>query len=180
MADTVKERANTDGRDRKGRFTEGNQASKGRKPGASCRALRLAREAAEHVAIPVLVELCKKGNSRACEALLAAGVPKAKPVEMPEPLNLPKAKDRQTFLNGLLTMVRHGEISLDQAARAMELFDGVKPEESKEMDLPDIHIQFVDPRTPTKIEEIPLEGTVFDPSTKLKKISADETFGHYA
>lgn len=142
MADTVKERTETEGRDRRGRFTEGNQASKGRPSGASCRALKLAREAAEHVAIPVLVELCKKGNSRACEVLLAAGVPKAKPVEIPEPLPLPKAKDRQSFFNGLLNMIRRGEISLDMATRAMALWDGM-PESDALIDPLSVQLAFV-------------------------------------
>lgn len=137
-----KRKGTATGRDGKGRFTSGNQAAKGRATGISCRTLKLAREAAEFVAIPVLVELAKKGDIKACEILMSAGVPKSKPVEVPEPLNLPEAADRQTFLGGLLDGVRSGQISLDQATRAMALWDGM-PESDALIDPLSVQLAFV-------------------------------------
>lgn len=71
-------------RDAKGRFlkgTSGNPA--GRQPGATCRALRLARDAAEEVALPALIEAARSGDLDACKTLIAYGLPRQRPVSIP-------------------------------------------------------------------------------------------------
>lgn len=142
MAD--KDRTTTGNRDSRGRFVAGNQVSRGRPHGASNRALRMARDAAENVALPKLIELAQHGDRKSCEILVAYGLPRIKPVELPEPIQLPEYTSRAAFLDGLLNMVRRGELTLDAAARAMSMVDGT-PETNTEIKLPDIQITFVDP-----------------------------------
>lgn len=143
MDDTVKYRTETGDHDQKGRFVKGNRASKGRSAGAVNRALKLAREAAETVALPQLIAMAKDGDRKACEALVAYGLPRLKPVEAPEPLAVPELTDRRNFLIGLLDTVRNGQLTIEQAARLMTLVDGVGAQVNL-APLPPLTIQFLD------------------------------------
>lgn len=103
-------------RDAKGRFlkgTSGNPA--GRQPGATCRALRLARDAAEEVALPALIEAARSGDLDACKTLIAYGLPRQRPVSIPEPVDLPEEGGLSGQMAALLRLVARGEVSATAA-----------------------------------------------------------------
>lgn len=93
-------------RDSLGRFQKGSTGNReGRKPGATCNALRKAREAAESVALPVLIEAAKGGSLDAAKAICGFGLPRQKAVTMPEEL--------PGDIPGLLEAMNRGEVSPD-------------------------------------------------------------------
>ena len=109
-------------RDAKGRFlkgTSGNPA--GRQPGATCRALRLARDAAEEVALPALIEAARSGDLDACKALIAYGLPRQRPVSIPEPVDLPEEGGLSGQMAALLRLVARGEVSATAAGEVAAL-----------------------------------------------------------
>lgn len=109
-------------RDAKGRFlkgTSGNPA--GRQQGATCRALRLARDAAEEVALPALIEAARGGDLDACKTLIAYGLPRQRPVSIPEPVDLPEEGGLSEQMTALLRLVARGEVSTTAAGEVAAL-----------------------------------------------------------
>ena len=103
-------------RDERGRFVKGSVGNpKGRPVGASCRALRMARQAAEDVALPVLIEAAKGGDLDACRVLVGYGLPRQKPVSIPEPVSLPDTENLSDLIQALLKLVAAGEVSTSAA-----------------------------------------------------------------
>ena len=103
-------------RDRNGRFlpgTSGNLA--GRPKGSTCHALRMAREAAEEVALPALIEAAKGGDMEACKVLVSYGLPRQKPVMLPSPVELPETGDLAEMAKGIFRMLKEGQIGVDVA-----------------------------------------------------------------
>lgn len=99
-------------RDAQGRFVPGSIGNpKGRPAGASCRALRMARQAAEEVALPVLIEAARNGNLDACRVLVGYGLPRQRPVTLPEPVDLPDTGTLSDQIQALLRLVAAGEVS---------------------------------------------------------------------
>ena len=117
-------------RDSRGRFLKGCVANPaGRPQGASCRALRMARQAAEEVALPALIEAAKGGDMEACRVLVGYGLPRQKPVEVPEPVNLPDGSAGEQA-RAVLSEVAEGRLSIEAGAR---LLDALKARTQIEM-----------------------------------------------
>ena len=107
-------------RDSRGRFVKGSIGNpKGRPVGATCRALRLAREAAERVALPRLIEAAESGDMDACKVLVSYGLPRQKPVEFPEPVNLTDGSIGEQA-RAVLAEVAGGRLSIEAGARLLE------------------------------------------------------------
>ena len=100
------------GRLSNGHFAKGNRLSPGRPKGSTCNALKTARDAAENVALPLLVTEAEKGNMEAAKALCSYGLPKLKPVSIPAgmPPDVP----------GILEAMAGGEVTVDDAKAALE------------------------------------------------------------
>ena len=99
-------------RDSKGRWKpgkSGNQA--GPKPGASCRALLMARDWAEAKGLPLLMEAAEGGDMDAVRLLVQLGMPRTKAVSIPQPLPSSPA--------GVLDAMAIGELDADTASTAM-------------------------------------------------------------
>lgn len=107
-----KNRSQTAGRDSRGRFATGNKLSKGRPAGASCTALKLAREAAEQVGLPLLISEAADGNVDAARALCGFGLPRLKPLSLPceMPSDVP----------ALLAAMATGQVAVDDVRAALE------------------------------------------------------------
>ncbi len=71
----------------------------------------MARQAAEEVAIPKLVEAAKGGDLDACRVLVAYGLPRQRPVAIPEPVALPETGNLSEQMQALLRLVSAGEVS---------------------------------------------------------------------
>ncbi len=71
----------------------------------------MARQAAEEVAIPKLLEAAKEGDLDACRVLVAYGLPRQRPVTIPEPVSLPDAGNLSEKIQALLRLVSTGEVS---------------------------------------------------------------------
>ena len=88
---TVKETDSSRQRAAGGLFAKGNTMSPGRKRGSVNKALRLARQAAEEVALPMIIELAKQGDIDAAKALLQVGLPKNKATFELDPIDFKDA-----------------------------------------------------------------------------------------
>ncbi len=99
-------------RDAQGRFVAGSIGNpKGRPVGQTCRVLRMARQAAEEVALPALIEAAKTGDLDACRVLVGYGLPRQRPVTIPEPVALPETGNLSEQIQALLRLVSAGEVS---------------------------------------------------------------------
>ena len=117
-------------RDSRGRFVKGSIGNpKGRPVGATCRALRMARDAAEKVALPMLIQAAEVGDLEACKTLIAYGLPRQKPVEVPEPVNIPDGSAGEQA-RAVLGEVAEGRLSIEAGAR---LLDALKARTQIEM-----------------------------------------------
>ena len=104
-------------RDSRGRWKAGQSGNpSGPKPGASCRALLMAREWAEEKGLPLLMEAAESGDMDALRALVALGIPKQKPVSLPSAL--PGGPD------GVLAALEAGTIAPDEAKVVMDVHLG--------------------------------------------------------
>ena len=122
MKTTCKNTPQQAARDVKGRFLKGASGNPaGRQPGTTCRALRLAHDAAEEVALPALIEAARSGDLDACKALIAYGLPRQRPVSLPEPIDLPEEGDLSEQMNTLLRLVARGEGSTTAAGEVAAL-----------------------------------------------------------
>ena len=115
-------------RDSKGRWKPGQSGNPaGPKPGASCRALLLAREWAEKKGLPLLMEAAESGDMDALRTLVALGIPKQKPVALPSAM--PGGPD------GVLAALEAGEIAPDEAKTVMAVhLDRVRIREAEELE----------------------------------------------
>ena len=115
-------------RDSKGRWKPGKSGNpSGPKPGASCRALLMAREWAEKKGLPLLMEQAEAGDGDALRALVALGIPRQKPVSIP--VALPGGPD------GVLAALEAGAISPDEAKAVMSVhLDRVRIREAEELE----------------------------------------------
>ena len=99
-------------RDAKGRWRPGRSGNPaGPKPGASCRALLMAREWAEEKGLPRLMEAAEGGDMDAIKLLVQLGMPRTKAVSIPQPLPSSPA--------GVLDAMSIGELDADTASTAM-------------------------------------------------------------
>ena len=113
-------------RDAKGRFLKGSSGNaKGRTKGATCRALRIAREAAEQYALPLLIEAVKSGDLKAATALVAYGLPKHKPMTEVGPVEFPDGATLTQKAEAILQAVSSGEISGDAGKLYMDMLAAV-------------------------------------------------------
>ncbi len=104
------------GRDAKGRWQAGQSGNAaGRPMGASCAALRAARDAALEVALPLLIEKAKGGDTDAARVLVQVGLPRLKPIALPIQVDLPKTQDFSELLRAVLNAVAVGRLSVDDA-----------------------------------------------------------------
>ena len=115
---TDKKPKQTEGREPNGYFAVGNKLGPGRPSGASCRALRMARDAAEKVALPRLIDAAEGGDMDAIRTLLSFGLPRQRPVSVPEPVALPDNASLTEQAQALIRLVAAGEVS---AAAANEI-----------------------------------------------------------
>lgn len=113
-------------RDKRGRFIKGSSGNvKGRPKGATCRALRQAREAAELYALPVLIEAVKAGDLKAATALVAYGLPRQKPMVEVGPVDFPDNATLTQKAEAVLEAVSSGAISGDAGKLYMEMLAAV-------------------------------------------------------
>lgn len=118
-------------RDDKGHFMPGVSGNpSGRPRGASCKALRMAREWAETTGIKLLIEQAEAGNVDAAKALVNFGLPRLKPVDMPleglEGLPVPNDKaDLGDAAEFVARAVADGTLSVSDATRLMELLERI-------------------------------------------------------
>ena len=115
-------------RDAKGRWKAGQSGNpSGPKPGASCRALLMAREWAEKKGLPLLMEAAEGGDMDAIKLLVQLGVPRTKAVSIP--VALPGGPD------GVLAALEAGEIAPDEAKTMMAAhLDRVRIREIEELE----------------------------------------------
>ena len=104
-------------RDSKGRWKPGRSGNPaGPKPGASCRALLMAREWAEEKGLPLLMEAAEGGDMDAIKLLVQLGIPRTKAVSIP--VALPGGPD------GVLAALEAGTIAPDEAKVVMDVHLG--------------------------------------------------------
>ena len=104
-------------RDAKGRWKPGQSGNpSGPKPGASCRALLMAREWAEEKGLPLLMEAAEDGDMDAIKLLVQLGMPRTKAVSIP--VALPGGPD------GVLAALEAGTIAPDEAKVVMDVHLG--------------------------------------------------------
>ena len=115
-------------RDSKGRWKPGKSGNPaGPKPGASCRALLMAREWTESVGLPRLMEAAEGGDMDAVRLLVQLGMPRTKAVSIP--IALPGGPD------GVLAALEAGEIAPDEAKTMMAVHLGrVRIREAEELE----------------------------------------------
>ena len=118
-------------RDAKGHFMPGVSGNpSGRPRGASCKALRMAREWAEETGIKLLIEQAEAGNVDAAKALVNFALPRLKPVDLPleglEGLPVPNDNaDLGDAAEFVARAVAVGTLSVSDATRLMELLERV-------------------------------------------------------
>lgn len=122
-------------RDEKGHFLKGVSGNRaGRPQGATCNALRMAREAVENVALPALIEAAKAGDLDACKTLIAYGLPRQRPVTVPEPVALPDGASLADQMRELVRQVARGEVSTTVAGEVADIIaTAAKVEEVTEL-----------------------------------------------
>ena len=98
-------------RDAKGRWKPGQSGNPlGPKPGASCRALLMAREWTESVGLPRLMEAAEVGDMDALRLLVQLGMPRTKAISLPQEMPSSPA--------GVLDAMAIGELDADTASTA--------------------------------------------------------------
>lgn len=124
---TCKSRTEQDGRDSKGRFTSGRSGNpRGKPKGATCKALKMAREAAETVALPLLIHAVQEeGDLKAAAVLVSVGLPKHKPMVEVGPVDFPTDATLTEKAEIVLQAVASGAISGDAGKLYMEMLSSV-------------------------------------------------------
>jgi hypothetical protein len=113
-------------RDAKGRFLPGRSGNAGGRPkGATCNALRQAREAAEKYALPLVVEAVQNGDIKAAIALIAYGLPKHKPMVEVGPVDFREGATLTEKAEAVLMAVGSGAISGDAGKLYMDMLAAV-------------------------------------------------------
>ena len=102
------------------RFKKGESGNPaGRPQGSSNRSLRILRDAAEEI-LPDLIERARKGDFEAQRLLLDKGIPRLRPVTLPEQLTLPKGSLTDQA-KALVALVADGDLSTTVAAEIASL-----------------------------------------------------------
>ena len=97
------------------RFKKGESGNPaGRPPGSSNKNLQILRDAAEEI-LPVVIEKAKNGDADAQRLILDRGLPRLKPVTMPEPMALPGGNFAEQ-VKSLMALIATGNISPSTAA----------------------------------------------------------------
>ena len=97
------------------RFKKGESGNPaGRPPGSMNKNLRTLRDAAEDI-LPVVIEKAKNGDADAQRLILDRGLPRLKPVTMPEPMALPRGNFAEQ-VKSLMALIATGDISPTTAA----------------------------------------------------------------
>ena len=106
----------------KGRFVKGHSGNPaGRPPGAANKLLTLARDGALEL-WPSIMQAARDGNMEAVKLVLAAGMPKAKPVAETEPLpSFPAGGNLTEQAQEVLRAVAAGELSTDAAGALVSM-----------------------------------------------------------
>lgn len=103
-------------RDAKGRWLPGKSGNPaGRRAGATCHALQMARDAAVEVGLPLLIERAREGDVEAARVLVHVGLPRQKPVAQPITVDLPGDGFTEQA-RAVLARVAAGDISIDDGA----------------------------------------------------------------
>jgi Family of unknown function (DUF5681) len=98
-----------------GRFKKGESGNpEGRPRGSTNKNLQLLREAAEEI-LPGVIEKAKNGDAEAQRLILDRGIPRLRPVTMPEPLVLPGGNFAEQ-LKSLMALIATGDLSPSTAA----------------------------------------------------------------
>ena len=105
---------NADGKFRKG--VSGNVH--GRPKGAVNRVVSMVKDAAENIALPALIENAQSGDMEAIKLLFLAGVPRLKPVELAEPIDINPNDTIEGKIKSIFKLLANGEIT---AAKGVEL-----------------------------------------------------------
>jgi hypothetical protein len=118
------------GRDGKGRFTLGNKASKGRQPGARCKATQMTEQLfADNVEIITKKVLAagKRGEPWACKLVVSAILPPARSrtVAFPLPAIL-SAGDIPIALSTVMSLVSEGTLTTQEGAELGTLIDAMR------------------------------------------------------
>ena len=109
----------------RGRFQKGFSGNpKGRKPGSVNKLLKQMRDAAEKVALPLLIEKAKEGDVKAATFLCQLGLPKTKPVAVNEPIIL-EGDSPSDVVNHVLS----GGLSIEEGKALAELLKMKRNEE---------------------------------------------------
>ena len=109
-------------RDAGGRFRPGTSGNpQGRPPGATSKLLSMARDGALEL-WPSIMQAARDGDMEAVKLVLAAGMPKAKPVAETEPLpSFPAGGNLTEQAQEVLRAVAAGELSTDAAGALVSM-----------------------------------------------------------
>ena len=98
-----------------GRFKPGESGNPaGRPKGSTNKNLRLLRDAAEEI-LPGVIEAAKKGNVEAQRLILDKGIPRLRPITMPEPISVPGSSFTEQ-VKSLIELIATGDLSPSIAA----------------------------------------------------------------
>ncbi len=102
------------------RFKKGESGNPaGRPPGSSNRSLRMLRDAAEEI-LPDLIERARRGDFETQRLLLDKGIPRLRPVTLPEPFTLP-TESLTDQAKALVDLIAEGSLSTTVAAEIASL-----------------------------------------------------------
>lgn len=108
------------GRNRNGTFAQGNAGGPGRPVGSVNALLRQARDAAEQIALPQIIDHARAGDLYACRVLLQLGLPKMRPVSIPEPFSL-QGDTMSEKAQAIIDLVANGELSTQTASEVASI-----------------------------------------------------------
>ena len=103
-------------RNSNGTFKSGTSGNpNGRPRGAINKVVSMVREAAESIALPKLIERASKGDMESIRLLFTAGIPRLKPIDIAESVNLNLNGTNSEKLQNLLELVACGELAPTKA-----------------------------------------------------------------
>ncbi len=108
-------------RDAKGRLLPGTRLNPKGRPKGPCTALKMCRDWAEAKGLPLLMQAAEAGDLDAAKALLHFGLPRQKPITLPEPLPLAADGTLSEQARAVVRSCAEGRISPDTACEMMQL-----------------------------------------------------------